>query len=392
MPVFSLGVQPLANDWKKLGEPRAGYAPLEVLLCPQCNLAQLSVVVDPAIMYWRYLYVTSQSAMMRAHFDALWRDVSAGREIKTVLEIGSNDGTLLACLHDSYGVPNVSGIEAATNLSVEAVKRGIPTTCGFFSAALAEHWLDGKQPPDLILARHVLCHVDDWRDFFKGIETLCGPQTLVVIENPWVQDVLDNDSFDQIYHEHLSYLSIRSILSVLCGTTLQLARVVHYPIHGGAIALMIQRVDAKEGMLGVDPSVAEFVAKEDAGLRAWSHFNMNVRWLQQEVAGVIRDLRQSGKTVAALGASAKATVWANACRFTRKDIAWVADSTLAKQYTTVPGTDIPVVDEGAIIRDLPDYVLNFAWNFWGQEMADKFEFYRQKGGKFILPVPRLRIV
>jgi 2-polyprenyl-3-methyl-5-hydroxy-6-metoxy-1,4-benzoquinol methylase len=391
--VFSLGLQPLANDWKKPGEPRAGYAPLEVLLCPQCNLAQLSVVVDPAIMYGRYPYVTSQSAMMRAHFEALWRDVSAGRPIKRALEIGSNDGTLLHWIKTERGVEDVWGVEPAVNLGVIAREKGIHGTCGLFSADLAKHLIDSEVPaPDVIIARHVLCHVDDWRDFFKGIEMLCGPQTLVVIENPWVQDVLDNNSFDQIYHEHLSYLSIRSILSVLCGTTLQLARVVHYPIHGGAIALMIQRVDAKEGMLGVDPSVAEFVAKEDADPRPWGHFNMNVRWLQQEVAGVIRDLRESGQTVAALGASAKATVWANACRFTRKDIAWVADSTLAKQYTTVPGTDIPVVDEGAITRDLPDYVLNFAWNFWGQEMADKFEFYRQKGGKFILPVPRLRIV
>lgn len=391
-PVFSLGIQPLANDFCRAGDERAGYAPLEVLLCPRCHLAQLSVVVRPDILYSRYLYVTSPSQTMLAHFAALWKDISAGRTIKSVLEIGSNDGTLLAWLQKECGVEKVQGVDPAENLADEARRHGVPTMAALFPQDVRSTFLMRQQPPDLIIARHVLCHVDDWQDFFAGIEVLCGPETVVCIETPWVHDMLVANSFDQIYHEHLSYLSIRSIEAVLRPTNLMLRRVIHYPIHGGAVLLVIGR---KDQALPLDDSVDHFRAQEpqgaDAWRRSWVGFSERAKKLQGMLVKEVAALRGAGEIVAALGASAKSTVWVNACGFIRKGIAFIADSTPGKWETTSPGTDIPIVDEGAILREMPDHLLLFCWNF-AVEAIQKNQLYLAKGGHIIIPVPSIQVV
>lgn len=385
-PVFSLGIQPLANDFAKEGEPRAGHAPLDVLLCPQCDLAQLSVVVDPKILYSNYRYVTSPSRTMLAHFETLWGDLTAGREVHSVIEIGSNDGALLDWIANRAKV-DVVGIEPAKNLAAQSEAKGIHTLNLFFNAASVDvvrnRW--GLAGPDLVIARHVLCHCDDWKDFFQGIAALCGPKTTVAIETPHVQNLLDNCEFDTIYHEHLSYLTIKSVLAALNPTGLQLSRVIRYPIHGGAVLLVIERQGAP-----VHASVEGSFELERAGKDAWLGLTMRATRLVHELATLVRQLRGEGKTVAGLGASAKSTVWVNAAHFTKADIAFIADTTREKWGATSPGSDIPIVDEGALVRELPDYVVCFAWNFKG-EVLDKFASLRKAGTKFIFPIPQVEI-
>lgn len=385
--VFTLGIQPLANDFAKENEPHAGYAPLEVLLCPRCDLAQLSVVVDPEILYSHYRYVTSPSRTMLAHFQTLWGDLSTGRQVHSVVEIGSNDGALLHWIA-SIAKVDVVGIEPAKNLAEQSEAKGIHTLNLFFGRDAAEivrnRWgLDG---PDLIIARHVLCHCDDWRDFFAGIAALCGPKTTVAIETPHVQNLLDNCEFDTIYHEHLSYLTIKSILAALTGTGLQLSRVIRYPVHGGAVLLVIERQGAP-----VHASVEGSLALETAGKDTWLGFGTRAQSLVHDLAYQIHQLRDQDRTVAALGASAKSTVWVNAAHFTKEHIAFIADTTREKWGSTSPGSDIPILDEGALIRALPDYVICFAWNYKA-EILDKFASLRKVGTKFIFPVPQVEIV
>ena len=387
IPVFSLGVQPLANDFVKPGEQRAGYAPLEVLLCPQCDLAQLSVVVKPEILYTHYAYETSPSKTMRAHFEALWADISAGRTINSVLEIGSNDGALLSYLKFACGVTRVLGIDPAENRVADARKLGVETIQGFFNREMAE-MITHNRGWDLVLARHVLCHCDDWHDFFAGLEALCGKDTVICIETPDVEKMLANNSFDQIYHEHLSYLPIKAMQAVLKGTNLHLHRVIKYPIHGGALLFMIQRNDCGNF---IHPSVEEFSKAENVDRAKWGAFSRRAVSLVADLSNRLHQYQQEGKQIAALGATAKSTVWINACGFKRKHIAFIADSTSWKQGTTSPGSDIPIVDEGAILRELPDYVILFAWNF-AVECLEKNMLAISKGVKFIIPVPSIQIV
>lgn len=378
--VFDLGIQPLANDFCKDGEPRAGYAPLKVLYCPRCSLAQLSVTVDPEILYRKYCYVTSPSAMMADHFQKLLADIRAETRARDVLEIGSNDGRFLAFLkQEGY---NVIGIDPAENLVKQANESGVPTQRGFFG----EDTCRILPQSDIIIARHVFGHVDNWQDFTRGLFWLSSPHTVVFLEIPYVGDLLRNGEFDTIYHEHLSYISINAIHAALEGSMLRLHRIIRYPIHGGAMVLVLRRLDSP---IRPDASVTGF--QENITAADWTLFSANAHDQICRLRATIQTLQAQGKRVAGLGASAKSTVWINACGFQRKDISFIADTTPQKHYTFTPGTNIPIVDEGAILRDLPDYVVVWAWNYRDEILA-KFDLARNKGVKFIVPIPKIEIV
>lgn len=380
IPVLDLGIQPLANDFCKPGQEHSGCAPLKVMLCPKCFLGQLSVVVKPEILYQNYSYVTSPADMMARHFEQLVKDIKEETDGKSVLEIGSNDGKLLAMMQNNGF--STMGVDPAENLASAARGRGIPVTVGFFNEDLAKY----LPQSDIIIARHVFCHVDDWHDFIKGIEEISFSSSLICIETPYVGDMLKNCEFDTVYHEHLSYLSIQSIHALLKDSKLQLHRIIRYPIHGGAVLLMLRCKDS-----GIEPhkSVNDF--KENITLEDWKAFAVEARAQIDRLSATVRSLTAQGKRVAGLGASAKSTVWINACGFTRNDIAFIADNTPQKHWTCSPGTEIPITDEGAILRELPDYVVMWCWNF-RIEVLEKFSLARSKGVKFIIPVPKIEIV
>ena len=375
--VMDLGIQPLANDFVKEGEPRAGYAPLKVLFCPRCTLAQLSVVVDPQVLYSHYSYVTSPSETMREHFKNLITNISRETNGMKVLEIGSNDGRLLKMMKEGGGY-EVLGVDPALNLSVIAECQGVPTKTGFFGSDLA---MDLGQY-DIVIARHVLCHIDDWKDFVRGLELVSHLDTLICIESPYAVDTIRKCEFDTIYHEHLSYLTIKAVNALLAETDLRLHEIIRYSIHGGAVLLMLRHKDKARLNDGIP---------EDITADAWRFFSADAKEQITSLGEVVEQFRNEGKSVAALGASAKSTVWISACGFSRKDIAFIADNTPQKQWTFSPGTDIPVVDEGAIMRELPDYVVIFAWNYL-EEILEKFADVRARGVKFIVPIPTIQIL
>lgn len=378
--VVDLGIQPLANDFCVDGEPRDGYAPLKVLFCPRCSLAQLSVVVDPAILYRHYSYVTSPSNMMQEHFRRLMKDIVAETDGKRVLEIGSNDGRLLGMMQaEGY---SVTGIDPAMNLAEIANRNGIPTINEFFTAAVAQPLATA----DIVIARHVFCHADDWKDFVQALEEVSNAETLICIEVPYAGDTLKNCEFDTIYHEHLSYLTIKSVQALLKDSWLHLHRVTWYPIHGGTLLLMLRTNDSVQ-----QPYPETFIQNESITAADWRLLADTAREQIGRLKATVESLVAQKKRVAGLGASAKSTVWITACGFTRKEIAFIADATPQKQYTWSPGTDIPVVDEGAILRDLPDYVVMWAWNY-RPEILSKFSLAREKGVRFIVPVPKIEIV
>ena len=175
---FDLGVQPLANDFCDSTMEHAGYAPLKVLYCPRCSLGQLSVVVRPDILYTNYRYLTSGSDMMQAHFERLIQDIGEESNLRTVLEIGSNDGRFLISLRRAGF--KARGVDPAANLARIANLAGLDTACAFFTAESAQH----LGTADIVIARHVFAHVDDWQDFIKALETVSHPMTLVCIETP----------------------------------------------------------------------------------------------------------------------------------------------------------------------------------------------------------------
>lgn len=388
--VLDLGIQPLANDFRAADEEHAGYAPLKVNLCPRCGLAQLSVVVNPTILYRHYSYVTSHSDTMMRHFGQLREDIV--REAPTadsVLEVGSNDGTLLSILkHNPFAI--VIGIDPSENLTKIANQNGIYTRCEFFCLNSLNNELTPSTPKDVVIARHVMCHIDDWKDFVGSLERVTHKESLVYIEVPYALHQIRGNSFDQVYHEHLSYMTLEAMRSLLVGTDFHLHKVIHYTIHGGVIGMMLRRNSSTKP---VDRSVDDNLEMEGTieWESEWRELNHRSENSRRNLCTLVRSLIAERKTVCGFGASAKSTVWMGACGFTRREIKFIADSTTQKWYKLSPGTDIPIVDEGALLRDLPDYAIVFAWNFL-PEILQKQQLYRDKGGKFITPVPKVEIV
>lgn len=383
--VFSLGIQPPANDFRRPGEELQGAAPLSVLYCPRCSLAQLSVVVDPKILYaHNYPYVTSRSDTMQAHFASLIKDIFSETPLRGLcLEIGSNDGFFLQTIRD-LGVDTVCGIEPADNLAQIAEENGVSTRHGFFG----DQSIRLCVPADIIVARHVFCHIDDWKGFVKELEFFTHPESLVCIEVPYVKDMMANLSFDQIYHEHLSYMSVEAMAALLQGTTFHLHRIIHYPIHGGAIVLMLRRNESKEPP---HRSVSDYLDSEHITKEAWDDFGKKSKELITKLWVEVCHQRALGKIVVGYGASAKSTVWINACGFTRNHIKFITDTTPAKQLCFSPSSDIPIVDPGALLRELPDYTVLFAWNY-REFVLEQEKLARSKGVKFIIPLPTIEIV
>lgn len=381
--MLDLGLMPLANDFTEPGGEQAGYAPLRLMFCPRCTLAQLSVVVNPRILYSKYPYVTSHSATMLAHFKTLRDDLSKQCLGRSVVEIGSNDGTLLDYLSQN-GFTTVLGVEPAANLCDLASKKGIATINEFFNPASAVHVIQELGgTPDLVIARHVFCHIDDWADTIGALTMICGKNTLVAVEVPYFPDTIRNGEWDQVYHEHLSYMTTEAMKAALTCSCLHISKVAHYPIHGGAIVMLLRRNDCG---IEPDPLPPEKVTLED--LKA---FAKQAAAQLTNLSKTVRDLVAQGKTVVGYGASAKATQWIKSCGFTRKEIRWVCDNTITKIYKHMPGTLIPVVDDGALTRELPDYAVCFAWNF-ATEIIAKEAIFKAKGGKWIIPVPEVKIV
>lgn len=387
VPVFSLGVQPLANSFCDASEEQDGYAPLEVLYCPKCTLAQLSVVVDPKILYSHYLYVTNPTEAMRKHFDVLHDLINKEQDCNSLLEIGSNDGRLLK--HFAGKNVKVVGIDPAANLTDISRRLGITTITGLFDRSTAQESLAAcREGFDAILARHVFCHVDDWAGFIESLSVASRSDTLVCIEVPYAKDLIQDCEFDTIYHEHLSYLTIRSVEALLRQSDFRLHRIIPLSIHGGALLLMLRH---KKHRSQPHSSVEDYLNSELLDLDAWAQFKERSNRLIENVRNFVRGETAQGKRCCGVGASAKSTVWINACGFTRKDIGFITDITEQKLWKLSPGSGIPVVDEGALLRELPDYAICFAWN-WREELLQRHKLAREKGVKFVFPIPHLDVV
>jgi novobiocin biosynthesis protein NovU/D-mycarose 3-C-methyltransferase len=388
IPVLSLGNQALANAFAKPDELHSAFYPLEVVLCPKCLLAQLSIVVPSSVLYGTYKYVTSKSQTMQDHFKALWELIKTECNPESVLEVGSNDGDFLQFAKDN-DVTVACGVDPAENLVAIARERGLVTFSSVLDMETAKMVRTAMPSIDLIIARHVFCHVDDWMEFMSCVDYLSGTDTVTLIEVPHVLDLLQNHEFDTIYHEHTSYLNLIAMKALLDRTQFHLHSVQKFPIHGGAIVLLLRRNSC---VIPPHKSVVQAFHDEYVDfLELWKNLSFNVKNMVWELKQLILDLNRKGKSVVGFGASAKSTVWLNMLGLTKKEIRFICDSTPQKWGCISPGTDVPIVDEGALLRELPDYAVLWSWNFC-DEIVRKNKLWLDKGGQFIVPVPKLRVI
>ena len=394
IPVLDLGRTPLANSLlttEQLDMPEADY-PLEVVMCPACTLVQITETVPPEILFRDYLYFSSFSDTMLSHAEALVNQVLAERQLDSrslAIEIASNDGYLLQ-FYKRRGVP-VLGIEPARNVAhVAEQERGIRTITEFFGEALAHDLAGRGECADVLHANNVLAHVADLNDFVIGVRNLLKPEGVAIIEVPYVKDLLDRCEFDTIYHEHLCYFSLTALDVLFRRHELQITAVERIAIHGGSL-----RITAGHKGSSQDREVDMLLEEEQrwgvADAQFYRSFAARVERLKNDLGGLLAEAKSKGARIAAYGAAAKGSTLLNYFKIGRETIDFIADRSTYKQGRYFPGVHIPIVEADRLLTEMPDYVLLLTWNFAAEILEQQAE-YRRRGGRFILPVPDVRVV
>lgn len=391
-PFLDLGEQPLANALltrEDLARPEPTY-PLKVVVCTDCTLVQITENVDPEILFRDYIYFSSFSETMLSHAKEFADRLRADRglnESSLVVEIASNDGSLLKNFV-AAGVP-VLGIEPARNIAAHAVSLGIPTVSEFFGTSLADQLAAAGCRADLMVANNVMAHVPDINDIVGGVKRLLKADGLFVMETPYVKDMVERLEFDTMYHEHYYCHSMTGLDHLYRRHGLTAVDVQWLPIHGGTIQLSVTHAGV------ADPSgrVRAMLADEKrwaADTRFYAGMADRVAALKRQMLALLEKIRAEGKRVAAYGAAAKGATLLNYMRLGPDLIEYVVDRSTHKQGKYMPGSRIPIYPPARLSDDRPDYVVLLAWNL-ADEIMKQQEQYRRSGGKFIVPVPEVRV-
>ncbi|MEK6876439.1 MAG: class I SAM-dependent methyltransferase [Nanoarchaeota archaeon] len=390
---FDLGKTPLANslvELKDKGKKEKKF-PLEVLYCKNCSLSQLSIVVDPKILFLRYVYRSSMSKTFQAHCAEMADSVISllgPSKKELVVDIASNDG----CLLEQFKKRGfrVMGVEPAENIAKIANSKGIETLCKFWDDGVAETILKKYGKAKVITATNVFAHVDDLSSFLKAVSILLDENGLFIIEVPYLYNLLAKNEFDTIYHEHLSYFLVKPLKVLLDRNKLKIFRVEKYSIHGGSL-----RVFASKGNLKGDGSLRRLLEFEDKkGLystKSYRDFEAGAKEIKKNLLKLLAELAYKNKKIAAFGASAKGNTLLNYCGIDSKLIRAVIDDTPEKQNHIYPGTGIKIVDRSYLDKEKPDYVLLLAWNF-ADEIIKKLESAHRGKFRYIIPIPAVKVV
>ncbi len=390
--VLSLGKTPLANSLltaDQIDKPEPTF-PLELAFCPDCALVQITETVPPEVLFRDYLYFSSFSDALVNHARLNVEKLLATRKLgagSLVVEIASNDGYLLQFFKKA-GVP-VLGIEPASNIAKVAVERGIPTLNEFFGDALASKLRADGTRADIIIGNNVLAHVADLNGFVHGVATLLKEDGMAQFEVPYVKDLIDHCEFDTIYHEHLCYYSLTTLVRLFKRHGLHCAGVERVAIHGGS--LRVQWSPAPSSSPNVEALLREESTWGADNFRFYENFGKRVESLGAELCTLLRDLKRQGKRIAAYGAAAKGSTLLNFFRIGCETIDFVVDRSSHKQSRYMPGVHIPILAPEELTKRKPDYTLMLTWNFADEILKQQSE-YRQRGGKFIIPVPEPRVV
>ena len=393
--VLSLAPTPLANAFvakDALSQPQPVY-PLDVHFCGECAHVQLLDVVDPSVLYRHYVYVSGTSPVFVQHFRDYAADVMARFQVPAgafVLEIGSNDGTLLRCFKD-LGM-RVLGIDPAEEITRAAVASGIDAQVGFFTPQLAREIAATRGRAAVIAANNVMAHIDDLSGVMEGVRELLVDDGVFVFEVSYLADVVGKNLFDTIYHEHLDYHSVKPLAGFFRRHGLELIEAIPVDSHGGSLRGVVQRAG---GPRPVGVSVEQAVQREQQlgldraeTLRAFAD---GIDAVKRELTGLLHDLKRQGRRIAGFGAPAKATTLLYHFGLGPEVIDFIVDDSPLKQGLYSPGMHIPVVSSSELYARRPDYVVILAWNF-AQPIIGKHAAFREQGGRFIVPLPRVEVI
>lgn len=392
---LDLGFTPPADAFlvpERMSQPETHY-PLEVMICNDCKLVQLSYVVPPEILFQQdYPYESSTTATGRNHYHGLARDVATRYGLGSsdlVVDIGSNVGVLLGGFK-AIGV-RVLGIDPAERMCEIANKNGIETIHGFFSESLVHEIVKTKGMVRVVMGTNVVAHINDLHALVRGLQSLLGEKGIFVFEAPYLTHLLENIEYDTIYHEHLSYLSVLPMQKLFSQFGMEIIDVQEVSIHGGTLRYHVARMGDYPAAKTVDQYIANEEAKGIYSLEYLSKFSQSVQQHRDELVWMLKALKHEGKRIAGVSAPAKGMTLLNYCKIGNETLDFITEKSALKIGKYTPGTHIPVVADAELINRMPDYALLLAWNF-AEEIMKNLETYQKKGGKFIIPIPTPRIV
>ena len=367
--------------------------PLRTCICTNCGLVQLDYVVPPDKLYREnYPYLSSITKTGQEHFHGMAASICKKFDIpkgSLAIDIGSNIGVLLEGFK-KCGI-NVLGIDPASNVAEMANKRGIETWPEYFDSKITKKVLAKKGKAAVITGTNVFAHIDDLDDCMHAVQELLAKKGIFVFELPYLVDLLENLEYDTIYHEHLSYMSIKPLVSFFARFNMEVFDVERTTIHGGSIRVFVAGHGSYKRQKMVDELVALEKEKKCYDLERLARFSEDVAKPKEELIDLLRKLKKQGKRIVGLSAPAKGNTLLQYCKLGTDYLDYVTEKSETKIGLFTPGTHIPVVRDEEMLKDAPDYALLLAWNF-APEIIKNLERYAKKGGKFIIPIPKPRVV
>lgn len=378
----------------QLNQPEVFY-PLKVYTCHKCFLVQIDEYKkSDAIFDDEYVYFSSYSKSWLAHakkYTELMIERFGFNAQSQVIELASNDGYLLQYFHEK-NIP-VLGIEPTANTAAVAIAKGIPTETDFFGTTLAKKLRERGIRADLLLGNNVLAHVPDIVDFVSGMKIILSNTGVITMEFPHLMQLVDNNQFDTIYHEHFSYLSFGTVKAIFEAQELEMFDVEEIPTHGGSLRIFAKhREDDTKQISG---RVQQLLGKEKNrgmdGLAYYDHFQQKALKIKTELLSFLVEQKKAGKKVAAYGAAAKGNTLLNYCGVKFDLVDFVVDANPHKQNKWLPASHIPVVNEEVLKQEKPDFIIILPWNI-KDEITQQLSYVHDWNARFVIPIPSLQLV
>ncbi len=385
---IDLGELPISNELNQEARITTEVFPLRLQVCKNCSLGQVGSEILPTRLFSDYRYLSSVSSSFLFHAQQFCEGLLRSGMVSDgdlVMEIACNDGYLLK----NFVGKNVKilGIEPSTNVSQKAKTQGIPVINDFFGSKLARQLVDEYGFPKIVIANNVMAHVPELQDFVNGLSILCGPETIVSVENPSILNILNGHQFDTIYHEHFSYLSCNSVDNISKRFGLTLFDLEELSTHGGSNRYWLKKGAAEKS----DTLLKQLQDEKLSGISDEKTWKLTSESITKNLVGLREWLKQcyvAGETVIGYGAAAKASTLLNAADVPLEYLSEICDLSEEKIGRYIPKANYKVINYENFIKKIPDNVLIFPWNI-SKEISEQIKI-DLPGSKLWVAIPSLK--